>query len=251
MSTLYTFGCSFTAEYFPVGDPIVVSSYDHYKKWRGGNLPDVWPTLLGLKMGYETKNRAVGGASNYLILKQFMEFATHIKPNDVLIFGWTQMARFQLVNLDEDKFNQILPCDDEFTGVGVDRNALNQIFVNRTHPLWHEELLLWIEFINLFVHNVGAHVFHWTSDIEFHQTISEKYYWDHRFIKPLPNDRNLDLMGSICNLFDDNGEKIKANILEETNHEVKDGHFGEIGHRKQADVFFDYIKQYVKITKFL
>jgi hypothetical protein len=87
--------------------------------------------------------------------------------------------------------------------------------------------------------------------VELHETITKNYNWDYRFIKPLPNDRNLDVMGSICNLFDDDGKKIKANILEETNGEVKDGHFGELGHKKQAELFYDYITQYVKITKFI
>ena len=43
--TLWTFGCSFTAEYHPVGFPEQRSNYDDYKDWRGGNLPKVWPTV--------------------------------------------------------------------------------------------------------------------------------------------------------------------------------------------------------------
>ena len=36
MGTLWTFGCSFTAEYNPVGDKFVRNNYDEYKDWRGG-----------------------------------------------------------------------------------------------------------------------------------------------------------------------------------------------------------------------
>ena len=55
MGTLWTFGCSFTAEYNPVGDKFVRNNYDEYKDWRGGTLPDVWPTLLGKKLNLKVK----------------------------------------------------------------------------------------------------------------------------------------------------------------------------------------------------
>ena len=55
MRTLWTFGCSFTAEYDPI-DGIFFpfeNDFDKYKKWRGGNLPSVWPTILGDKLYLE------------------------------------------------------------------------------------------------------------------------------------------------------------------------------------------------------
>ena len=72
MRTLWTFGCSFTAEYDPI-DGIFFpfeNDFDKYKKWRGGNLPPVWPTILGDKLNCKVMNCAVGGSSNYNIFNQ-------------------------------------------------------------------------------------------------------------------------------------------------------------------------------------
>jgi hypothetical protein len=34
MNTLWVFGDSYTAEYFPVGEEFTVSNYDHYKTFK-------------------------------------------------------------------------------------------------------------------------------------------------------------------------------------------------------------------------
>lgn len=252
MSTLWTFGCSFTAPYYPVDDPDVPSNYDLYKKWRGGNLPKIWPTLLGEKMGYYVNNRAVGGSSNDLIKNQFLEIASEVKKGDILIFGWTHMSRFQLVNVDENVFNQILPHTNNFPGVYVDMDSINQIFVNRTHSLWNEDLVKWIYFINLFVHNIGAHIFHWTSDVNTTSYLLKNNSWDHRFILPKKDETNesLDLMGEISNIVNTNGKMI-AKIIQETNGDVNDGHFGEFGHKAQCDYFYNYISNFIEFKKLL
>ena len=70
--TLWTFGCSFTAEYHPVGHPQQRSNYDDYKDWRGGNLPKVWPTVLAEMMDYDVKNCGEGGAANQTIFWKFI-----------------------------------------------------------------------------------------------------------------------------------------------------------------------------------
>ncbi len=252
MRTLWTFGCSFTAPYYPIDNPDLQSNYDLYKKWRGGNLPKIWPTLLSEKIGYNLINRGVGGSSNYLILNQFLEVASEIKKEDILIFGWTQMSRFQLVNMEENVFNQILPAVNYFPGVDVDINSINQIFVNRTNPIWNEELIKWIYFFNLFTNNIGAHIFHWTSDVNTTKYLMEKYSWDHRFILPkkVKFNEDLDLLGEIGNLVNTE-DKLIAKIIEETNGEVNDGHFGEFGHKSQCEHFYNYISNFIEFKKLI
>ena len=61
-NTLWTFGCSFTAEY-PLEIPDLRTKYDDYKNWRGGNLPKSWPTLLSEMIDYDVKNFGEGGSS--------------------------------------------------------------------------------------------------------------------------------------------------------------------------------------------
>ena len=48
MNRLWTFGCSFTAEYDPIDGLFFPfeNNYDKYRKLRGGTLPNVWVDLL-------------------------------------------------------------------------------------------------------------------------------------------------------------------------------------------------------------
>ena len=78
MNTLWTFGDSFTAEYFPVDDPSQPSNYDKFKEYRGGNLPEIWPSLLSKKLGLKLENKGVGGDSNYGIFNQFINYCEQI-----------------------------------------------------------------------------------------------------------------------------------------------------------------------------
>ena len=40
-------------------------------------------------------------------------------------------------------------------------------------------------------------------------------------------------------------KNLNMRIFEETNNQVNDGHFGEIGHKVQADYFYKHIKKYL------
>ena len=123
---------------------------------------------------------------------------------------------------------------------------MDEIFINRTHPLWIEEVVSWILFINLFVHKVGAHVFHWTSDPNTCKQFKEWFKDDYRFING--NDYinlNRTIMGEINDLVLLKMGKNFAKISDETNGVVDDGHFGEYGHIEQSEYFYDYIKNYI------
>ena len=101
MNRLWTFGCSFTAEYNPIEGVYhpFENQYDRYKKFKGGKLPLVWSELLGKKIEYQTMNCGVGGSSNYSIFRQYINVCDIIKKGDILIFGWTSMLRFPVINL--------------------------------------------------------------------------------------------------------------------------------------------------------
>ena len=109
MKKLWVFGDSYTAEYYPVGKDWVVSNYDLYKEYRGGNLPDVWPTILAKKLGYEVKNLGVGGSANTNIFLAFLGVCEQIEENDRVIVGWSNIKRFVAANFEDNNFNNILP----------------------------------------------------------------------------------------------------------------------------------------------
>lgn len=244
MNKLWVFGDSYTAEYYPVGADFVVSNYDYYKTFKGGKLPDVWPTILGKKLGLEVENLAVGGSANTNIFLTFLDVCDKLQENDRVIIGWANNKRFVAANFQHNGFNNILPCDDDFKETRLSKNTIDEIFYNRTHSIWHKEIYGWIKIINLYCDLKKVKIHHWTSDYditcEFNKMDEEK------FISVLDSkNRCLGLMEHISELnYDQTGTQ--SRIVHETNNEVLDGHFGEYGHIAQADFFYNFIKKHEK-----
>lgn len=248
MRTLWTFGCSFTAEYYPVGDEFIRGNYDEYKDWRGGTLPDVWPTLLGKKLNLEVKNMAFGGDSNYAIFDQFLNVVDLIKEGDVIIFGWTHAVRFQAANpISRNGFNQILPSITNYPDTGLSIKAVEEILVNRSNPIWIKEVLNWIKFINIFCDKTNVNIFHWTSDLDIFNCNSE-FINDKKFITPPcdnPWEHHHMMLGYLSEPFQYGGKMI-GKIIDETDGLIPDCHFGEHGHKVQAEYFYKHIIENLK-----
>ena len=244
MNKLWVFGDSYTAEYYPVGADFVVSNYDYYKTFKGGKLPDVWPTILGKKLGLEVENLAVGGSANTNIFLTFLDVCDKLQENDRVIIGWANNKRFVAANFQHNGFNNILPCDSEFKETRLSKNTIDEIFYNRTHPIWNKEIYGWIKIINLYCDLKKVKIHHWVSDYditcEFNKMDEEK------FISVLDSENScLGLMEHISELnYTQTGTQ--SRIVHETNNEVLDGHFGEYGHIAQAEYFYNFIKKYEK-----
>ena len=248
-NTLWTFGCSFTAEYHPVGLESFETNYDKYKAWRGGNLPDVWPTLLAKKLDYNVFNSAIGGNSNYGIISQFNDIADKIKKDDILIFGWTSVLRFTLANFKDKIFNHVLICDSDYSGTYVSKKGIDEIFHNRSNPFWTYEIHKWIHMINAFAYNIGAKAYHWTSDGTIFNS-KTKFVNDNRFILPKSDMFNtFDLLGYLTLPIHYKCNDYCAKIHDETKQQVKDTHMGEYGHKMQAEYFYDHIMGIDQKTK--
>ena len=239
MKTLWTFGCSFTGEYYPIDHPIMKSTYDDYKKWKGGYISKVWPTLLGEKLEYQVKNMGRGGDSNYGILEQFFKCADKIKEGDIVIFGWTHIARFIAANETIRDFNQVLPSQLNYEDTGLSSKTIDEILINRTNPLWLSEVINWIKFINLYMEKSKINIFHWTSDENIFN--KESYFVDNkRFIVVREENQPKMILGYLSEPMFHNNKRI-AKIVEETNGEVNDCHFGEFGHKVQSEYFYNHI----------
>jgi len=249
MGTLWTFGCSFTGEYYPVDQHFTVSNYDLYKKWRGGNLPKIWPTLLGEKLNFEIQNKGMGGDSNYGILMKFMDVVDLIKEGDIVVFGWTNVVRFMAANGSINDFNQIVPTHNEYPETGLSKKTISEILVNRSEPIWKSEIINWIKFINLFMEKNKTNVYHWTSDDNLFDADSE--FTDlKRFIVVRGLFYNPMILGYLSHE-DWYGGKQMAKIVEETNGEVNDCHFGEFGHKTQAEYFYNHIINNLQFDKII
>lgn len=242
MKKLWTFGCSFTADFYPVGYEHIPSTYDEYKKFKGGTLPDVWPTILGKKLNYDVRNCAIGGSSNYNILKQFINVIDNINDGDILIFGWTQLVRFCAVNELEYRMIEMLPRQSYDVNVGYSKTTVDEILVNRSHPLWAEEIHNWIKFINDYCKLKNVEVFHWNSDT-FIFDMDSKFIDDKKYILP-PKENHLKTTSMIHYFSFSLGSPLT--IKQETENKVNDLHLGEIGHIKQAEYFYNHIIKYIK-----
>jgi hypothetical protein len=242
MNKLWVFGCSFTAEWYPVGYEHIPSTYDEYKNFKGGTLPDVWPTILSKKLNYDVRNCAIGGASNYNILKQFINVIDHINEGDILIFGWTQLLRFCAVNEKEHRINEMLPKQSYNVDVGFSKTTIDEILVNRSHPLWAEEIQNWIKFINNYCRLKNVEVFHWNSDNLIFD-MDSKFVDDKKYILP-PKEKHY----KSCSLINYISYSLESHltIKYETDNKVNDLHLGEFGHIKQAEYFYNHIIKYVK-----
>lgn len=233
-NSLWSFGCSFTAEYHPI-DNYPPNTYDFYKEWKGGILPPVWPTILTNKLNYKNQNKGAGATSNYEIFYSFCDVVSKFKKNDIVIFQWTSPYRFLLANPDAHFLQTILPNSkyQEFN-----QELIDKILVNRTNEVWIRELIYFSKIINEICKDKGVHLFYWS----YHEQIIHSYMetsWDEfphdKYIKVNSHNRLIGYLNQVCDG--------KHTIDLETNGEVRDHHLGEYGHKAQADLFYDYIKQ--------
>lgn len=240
--TLWTFGCSFTAEYHPVGHHQQRSNYDDYSDWRGGNLPKVWPTVLAEMMDYDVKNCGEGGAANQTIFWKFIDEHKKFQKGDLVIIGWTSLLRFVAYNERDGHMNNILPSFINTNGTHIfSDQTLIEVFNNRSNPEWNAELWKWISLINSLCRLSGIKVLHWNSDdLFFNEKFNDKDEID-TFIRT--TDGRLDVFEFSRRLYSEG----KHTIEHETLGVVKDLHSGELGHLSQARYFYEFIKTRDKI----
>jgi len=238
-NSLWSFGCSFTAEYHPI-DNEIPNNYDKYKEWRGGNLPEIWPTILSKKLNLENNNKGRGATSNYDIFYSFCDSVSDLKKNDIVIIQWTSIYRFLLANPTQDNLMTILPSEtyEEFNQTFIDN-----ILVNRSNVTWLVELIYFSKIINEICKEKGVHLFYWTYDDDIISYIMEKWsklLYD-KFISIYGVDdilKKYHLMGHLDKLCNN-----KHTIDGETNGMIHDAHLGEFGHKEQAELFYNYIKE--------
>jgi hypothetical protein len=122
MGTLWTFGASFTS-----GDGCVetlgirdgdIKYYNEYKKSDN----DIWPNILGKMIGFNVKNIGKSGASNDYILDSIIDNFDMIQSNDVVIIQKTAYQRFDIPNLNTNKFHT--QYGEQLYMLSIDLNTL-------------------------------------------------------------------------------------------------------------------------------
>jgi len=228
-NSLWSFGCSFTAEYHPL-DNNPPNNYDRYREYRGGNLPPVWPTLLSNKLNLENKNKGIGASSNYSIFYEFCKWCSKFRSGDYVIIGWTDYLRYLIAG--EHHLQTILPNQvyPEFNSTFLD-----YMFVNRTNTHWIQELLRYTQIMNELCIEKNVKIFYWSYTSEIIEYIINNYQdCDmHQFIN---GDSKIGTRNIVSKMASD-----VLTITDETNNTIVDAHLGQIGHECQATYFYSEI----------
>jgi hypothetical protein len=103
---------------------------------------------------------------------------------------------------------------------------------------------------------VGAEDFHWSSDENVFSAKDDNIINDTKYIvvrdkAAIESDIYTDKHNMMWYLThrDHYGGVQRGKIMDETNHEINDGHMGELGHQLQAEIFFEHLLDHSEIIK--
>lgn len=242
MSTLHTFGCSYTEDYHTALPPEKfkndrTNTYFLYQEYCGGTLPDTWPIILSKKIGYDLINYGKSAASNQEIFQTFCKYSHEIKKGDMVIFEWTYNHRYRWA----DEHNKTwTPMGAGSIGKSMAHCILEstheEIVINREHPFYIDEIYERQNLLLTLSKAVGFDIYFWSVD--------------YRIINNLPDDERVNQMylcsrameqgQSIFDLIRREGGKI---IKEETDGTIDDFHLAGSGHSMQAEMFYKHLKE--------
>jgi hypothetical protein len=215
-NNLWVFGDSFSVPFQRVIDHM---PYIPYK----GYCPKVYGDIISENLNLNFMDMSIGGCSNHSMFHNFIKNFEKIQPDDIVIFGWTQIIRFRIASKKNDLFDVLIAVADQMGHfIDIEKNALDQLHVNRTsYSVYYDELCDYIKIINHTCRN--NKVIHWTW-VEPTNTIltDEKQYEKKYFNLLVPF-------------------KKYPTVREETNGEVNDFHYGEVGHKNLAEDLLKFL----------
>lgn len=212
---LYIYGCSYSAEFINAG---INDAYYEYK----GYHPKSWSELLSKKLDLNLINRAFSALGNDYIFDTFCSDSAYLTKNDIVIVGWSYMNRFRLANNIDLTNWELLSSGCESTVIS--KSSIDQLSVNRTHPLYETELLNRESFMKSYAKCKEFNIFFWNAGFPF--KIHNEYLIDQYKINP--NESFIEVVMRHGGY----------NIETETNGNIKDNHLGEEGHKIQAELFY-------------
>jgi len=175
MSTLWIFGCSYSAEYTHRG--VISKNFQQYKDYRNGILPDVWGKILSNKLGYDYTNCADGGVGNDFIFEQVCKNSENFKKDDILIIQWSYMDRFRWVvnnQWQHSTSNTKIPF--------ISQEFCDETFVTRTHDLSIKTIFEFEKIIEVLAKYVGFNVYFWMGDYKITKLIAKEKKLDKKYI---------------------------------------------------------------------
>lgn len=227
MNTLFTFGCSFTSDYFKPTNL-------EYEKLRGGSLPDVWPIVLSKKLNFELRNYGEPSIGNDQIFHNFCKHADEIKENDIVIIGWSFTYRHRWLNLKNQQWMTVGlgTTDSEL----ISQSTNDEICINRSYPPYVDDVYNYEKLIDLYSESKKFKTYYWSGDKEIiykqpKEKLNNSKYIANEFVREgeIPFDEVYRRGGQL--------------IITETNGQIKDYHMGESGHRIMAELFYECLNK--------
>jgi hypothetical protein len=237
MSTLYTFGCSFTQDFEKLSpdDPQI----KYVNEFIGGIIPPTWSKILSNLLEYDRVNTSSGGIGNDVIFENVCKMSPNFKKGDIVIIQWTQNHRFRWPhnyydNHDGFWVNQIPNYYREIPTLS--KRTFEEILLIRDHPLYRKQLYNHQILIEQLAMSVGFDIYYWA--------MGEK------IISELPKDRKF-LLRDKFDRFSHNWftyfSKMNAHtITQETNGVILDGHYSKTGHEVIGKLFYEHITKNVQ-----
>ena len=213
---LWVFGDSFSVPFKKIENE---HPYVPYK----GYCPKIYSNIISEELDLNLMDMSMGGCSNQSILHTYIKNIDNINQDDIVIVGWTQPIRFRIASKRNDFYDVIIavaPYMEEFIDMSVD--SLNDFTINRsTHSIYWDELIDYIKVIDKSTKT--KNIIHWTwvsPTDKIDTNIYERQFYN--LLLPF--------------------KKYKS-VKEETNGDVDDFHYGEVGHMELAVDLLDEIKK--------
>ena len=219
MATIWTFGDSFTA-----GDGCVETlairdgNFKYYNEYKESDS-DIWPNILGKKIGYNVKNSGKSGASNDYILDSVIENFNMMESDDVVIIEKTFYQRFDVPKLNSNEFHTQYAEELYFLSIDLENNK------------YHKDKLEIETILNYAVLFSDNSLFKERQDKRF------------RFIETVLKGKVDKIL--MWDVLDFSYGKVET-IGQHTNGKIKDYHFSFNGHKAFSELL--YKKLYSKPT---
>lgn len=248
-SALYVFGCSFSEDFkFFVESEFDTHRKDYVLNYLNGQVPDSWPESLSKKLNKRLVNRAAvhghyygqnyrEGNCNASIFNNICHICDDFKKGDIIIVEWTFIVRYKWAT--EWAMLTVLPNQSPYN---MDEKVSEEIIVNRYHKLWIDELFIMIKILNKLSESIGFDIYYWTVDGTILSNKTEEIINDERWLlsEQVNGKSYIDLV------YDNGGMSIRH----ETNEKLIDDHLGVSGHNVLSDLFYNYINNNQRQTRF-
>ena len=241
LPTVWVFGDSFSEDVVDLPNETLRVKY--VNEYLNGIPYKIWQEQVADKLGYNYRNYAAiaskfrddfgDGNSNDHMYLTVCEYCNQFKRDDIIIIGYTNIGRFQVMNENKWPISYLLSMD-----LGEKTDYLSKMYVDRHHPYYAAEIHHRFKILEVLSEIIGFTIYYWDwSDT----VLSKKNNIDHSnsLIYQITNDI-VPIKDILPN------KEIGLGIQKETNGEIEDNHWGKNANNVLYNLFYPHILSKVK-----